>query len=445
MRRQQQTALIGFFNRMSAFFTAARSVGLWGSFLLMSLPVLGQSYVMPQGGEFSVLGPLKGEQLHPALCLSSSRAVAVWEDNVIERNNSMGIGFATLDPGAFLKTSLGTANKVPTYDQEKPQVAMLQNGQFIVAWQCRSCIYTRIQRNGAFYGSDIRLNTYTTDQNVDPAVTALTDGSAVVVWSSYCGDPNNSTRDMWDIYARKISATGVLTGKSESKMNFQRAYSQRNPAITTLANGNFVVTWISENQRRGFFTTSDEIKLTRLDEDLDVYARVFNSSLTPLTDEIEVNSGTNACAGPAIAALSDGGFSIVWSEKDSTEPTNSWDVLGRSFSASGAPTSAPFKINTHLFGDQNLPKIAAAPSGCLVVWNSLGQDGDKEGVYGRFLTSGSSPAGDEFRVNTTTRNRQLYPAVAWNGADRFLVTWSSMVLDYGFDLFGQVYILNANP
>jgi hypothetical protein len=51
-------------------------------------------------------------------------------------------------------------------------------------------------------------------------------------------------------------------------------------------------------------------------------------------------------------------------------------------------------------------------------------------------------SGDEFLVNTTTVSQQMEPDVAWNGVDRFLVVWTSFVGTTGFDLFGQMYILN---
>jgi hypothetical protein len=125
--------------------------------------------------------------------------------------------------------------------------------------------------------------------------------------------------------------------------------------------------------------------------------------------------------------------------------TNGWDIWGRAFSASGSPEGAAFRINTHLYGDQYGPKIAAGPSGSLVVWTSLGQDGSREGVFGRFLAGGTQASGAEFQVNTTWISQQMHPAVAWNGVDHFLVVWTSFVGASGFDLYGQAYIMNPSP
>ena len=56
--------------------------------------------------------------------------------------------------------------------------------------------------------------------------------------------------------------------------------------------------------------------------------------------------------------------------------------------------------------------------------------------------NGTMAGGD--RVNTTTISQQMLPAVASDGAGRFLAVWTSYVgAGYGFDLYAQRYI-NAN-
>jgi hypothetical protein len=76
----------------------------------------------------------------------------------------------------------------------------------------------------------------------------------------------------------------------------------------------------------------------------------------------------------------------------------------------------------------------------LIVWTSLGQDGSREGVYGQFVHEDGSLVGGEFRVNTTTVSSQMQPAVASDGAQQFLVIWTSFTGNpYSFDLFAQRY------
>jgi hypothetical protein len=63
------------------------------------------------------------------------------------------------------------------------------------------------------------------------------------------------------------------------------------------------------------------------------------------------------------------------------------------------------------------------------------------------LLYAGAPAGDEFRVNTTTISRQIQPAiaavsgVAGEGFGRFLTMWSSYAGQSGFDLVSQSYVV----
>jgi hypothetical protein len=429
-------------NQTSVMFRASIIVG-WGVLLAGSVAVFAQNPLVPQGGEFSILGGLPGDQVWPSISLSPSAGVVVCQDNVVD-NNGSGIRGAMLTSGFGAGPSF-RANKTVTGNQINPRVQLLADYNLITVWQSSVAgtpdIYARLSTgttietnvvdrkksyttNSAygsnFYTIDLRVNTYTKDQQVDPAVAALPDGSAIITWSSYGQDGS-----MWGVYARKISHKGAFSPAKEFRVNQYTLSNQRKPAVATLANGQFVIVWISEQER--FYNS------------VDVYARVFTAAGTPVTDEIPVNSGTYPCDMPDVAPLNDGGFTVVWGQNDLAVATNSWDVWGRAFTASGSPEVPDFRINTYLFGDQYRPKIAAGPAGSLVVWTSLGQDGSREGVYGRFLQGGTAVAGSEMQVNTTWISQQIHPAVAWNGVNNFLVVWTSFVGGSGFDLYGQAY------
>ena len=196
------------------------------------------------------------------------------------------------------------------------------------------------------------------DQQVDPAAAALPDGGAMVAWASYGQDGS-----LWGVYARKVTAAGAVAAAQEFLVNQYTIGNQRKPAVCALANGNVVFAWVSEGER---FVGSR-----------DIYARVFTAAGVPVTGEFLVNSPPPINAPtPALAPLNSGGFTVAWSQKD-TILTNSWDVWGRAFSASGAPAVAAFRINSYLYGDQYQPRLASGPNGCLAVWTSLGQDGDQ--------------------------------------------------------------------
>lgn len=406
----------------------------------------GQNPLQTNEGEFSVLGAIPGDQVLPSLSLSPTAGVIAWQDNVVDKYGN-GIGGALLTNG-FVPGHIFCANKTATGDQINPKVQLLANENMIFVWQSSVAgtpdIYARLAKGTTtktktstntvygtnFYTIDLRVNTYTKDQQVDPAVAALPDGSAIITWSSYGQDGS-----MWGVFARKLSASGVGSPAKEFQVNQYTTYNQRKPAVATLANGDYVICWVSEQER--FYKS------------VDIYARVFTAAGKPDTsvnggDEIAVNSGTYPCDTPDVAPLNDGGFTVVWAQKDLAVATNSWDIWGRAFDASGSPEVSDFRINTYLYGDQYRPKIAAGPSGSLVVWTSMAQDGDQEGVFGRFLQGGTAVSGSEMQVNTYTISHQLHPAVAWDGANNFLVVWTSFAGASGFDLRGQAYTLNSS-
>src|SRR6185369_14145960 len=74
------------------------------------------------------------------------------------------------------------------------------------------------------------------------------------------------------------------------------------------------------------------------------------------------------------------------------------------------------------------------------------QDGSHEGVYGQFLNVIGTAVGGEFRVNSTVASKQFQPAVASDGANRFLAIWSSFVGGTrSFDLYAQRYTPTSVP
>jgi hypothetical protein len=399
----------------------------------------GAQTLAPQGGEFLLLGSIPGDQVWPTVSLSPSGGAITWQDNNIDKGGG-GLG------NALLNTSFAAGNKVrvnntTTGNHYRPKVQLLANDNAVYVWESSvtatgvPSIYARFAKNANaktspgygtnFYTGDIRVNTDVKSQKIDPAVAALPDGSAIIVWSSFGQDG-----DMYGVFARQIKSTGAGATAKEFQVNQVTSSNQRNPAVAALPNGNYVIVWVSERERSA--TSAD------------VYARIFTDAGVPLTDEIPINSGSSPCSSPSVAALGDGGFTVVWAQKDMVAQNNGWDVWGRAFSASGLPLALDFGINTFLYGDQYQPRIAAGPAGSLVVWTSLGEDGSREGVYGRFLAGGAQVSGDEFRVNTTTISQQMHPSVAWDGVGSFLVVWTSFTGQQGFDLFGQRYTVNSS-
>ena len=287
--------------------------------------------------------------------------------------------------------------------------------------------------------NDYMVNSFTNNFQANPALCALKGGNVVVVWESFDQSSSNSLRD---VYGQILTTNGTKIG-AEFLINQFTTYNQRNPAVAALTNGGFVVTWVSEQERSSapnWGTNSVYYGAGSVPQpSVDIYARLYNSNGVAQTAEFLVNADSNPASNPSVAVASDGTFMVAWNAKDMVTATNSWDIYARSFT--NAVGGAVERINTHLYGDQYLPHLSALGTDYLVVWTSLGQDGYREGVYGQFVHEDGSLTGGEFRVNTTTLGQQMQPAVASDGVQQFLAVWTSFTFTTGgMDLFAQRYM-----
>ena len=422
---------------------------VWGLALVLPQVVCGQNNFSPGGDDYLIAGNLPGDQTAPQAAINATGGWLVWQDNAAD-GDGLGIkaqrlNAALTQAGAQFRVNVQGAN-----DQEKPQIALLNDGGAVFVWQGGRVgfqkIYARFMAaNGAFITTgDILVNTYTNEFQVDASVATLADGSVVVVWGSYGQDGNRQ-----GIYGQRFSAAGVKLG-DEFRVNNFTLNNQRTPSVAALTNGNFVVAWVSELQRAS--------------SSVDIYARLFtisNSLPTAVANEFAVNpTTTNVCANPHLTGSPQGGFAVVWSQNGnvtyaagsasenstpnipvSVVSSNGWDVMARVYSATGSAISAPARLNTWTRGDQYAPRISAFGRNYLAVWTSLGQDSSWEGIFGQFLGSGGDLAGVEFRVNTTTVSQQIDPTIAADGVNRFLVNWASFGANTSFDLFARAYDL----
>src|ERR1035437_3568029 len=415
----------------------ARNALVCGGLVVAAPAIMGQtnSYIT-NGVEYSIAGPLPQDQVKPAVALSSSGGFLVWQDNISD-GDGLGLSALQLDSGGSGVLSPFRVNSIGAGDQENPQVALLNNGGALLAWQGGvqgfQHIYARFLSAGkTWLANEVMVNTFAGNEQITPAIATLTSGNVIVTWASY---NQLSSSSLQDVYAQILTPAGAKSG-GEFLVNQFTAFNQRTPAVAALNNGRFVVVWVSEQQRWTDGAGPPSV---------DIYGRVYDVNGAAVGAEFAINTGTNICANPSVAAGSDGGFMVAWSEKDLVTRTNSWDIWARPFSSTLVGGAAQ-RVNTFTFGDQYAPRVAATDTDYFVVWTSMGQDGSYEGVYGQLLHAGGTAWGGEIQINTTVLNSQIQPCIASDSAGRFLIAWSSYVGgEGGFDLFAQRYARYMPP
>ena len=146
-------------------------------------------------------------------------------------------------------------------------------------------------------------------------------------------------------------------------------------------------------------------------------------------DETQVPAGSaGSQAAPAAAVAPSGGALVVW--QGTGAGGEETDVLARAFGPDGAPLGPEFVVNAHLASCQQSPDVAAAPDGTFtVVWQSEGQDGDGSGVFFRRFAANGTPLGAETQANSTMAGDQRAPRVAHDAAGNFVVVWESLGQD----------------
>jgi len=398
---------------------------------------VGDEMFIPQASEYNLSGPLPGDQVQAAVALNSGGGILVWEDNFTDGDGS-GISARLLDGSFSGILSSFRVNEAGQGNQSKPAAAMLSDGSAVLVWEGGSGGLSDIQArfltsSNTWATGDVAVHSHTAEAEQDPAVAALTNGACVVVWSSYNQAGSTS---MKDVYLQRLSSTGGKLG-SMQRVNQTSTLNQRTPAVARLSDGRFVVAWINETKR--IIGGVTEVY------DVDVYARIFSATGVAQGNEFKVNVNPTLCANPAIAASSDGGFLVVWSRKDPASSDDGWDIACRPFTGAGVGGTESV-LNVHRAQDQFGPSVAALGSDYMVVWTSDWQDGSREGVFGRFVGSTGVAAGDEFQVNTTVVNLQLFPCLASDGGTRFLTVWSGFTgVAEGFDVFAQRYATVTEP
>ena len=94
-------------------------------------------------------------------------------------------------------------------------------------------------------GTETKVNTYVLGSQLWGQTTVLADGGWVVTWGSYGQDGSG-----YGVYQQAYAADGTARG-GEVRVNTYAAGNQYVPQSTALADGGWVVTWMSDDGQDG--------------------------------------------------------------------------------------------------------------------------------------------------------------------------------------------------
>jgi len=325
--------------------------------------------------------------------------------------------------------------QVNTYSddfQGHPSVAKLSDGGFVVTWESRGILFGSSDVYGQMFdsagdpaGNEFQVNTHVDDNQENPSVVGLSGGGFVVTWESKDQDGEN-----YGVFGQMFDNAGNPVGE-EFQANTEWAFRQEHPSVAGLSAGGFVVMWDSDLQDG----SGDG-----------VYGKRFDNTGNPVGEEFQVNTYTTMSQhSPSVAGLSGGGFVVTWESRD--QDGGGYGVYGQRFDSAGIPAGGEFKVNTYTAMSQHSPSVAGLSGGGFVVtWGSYEQDGSDGGIYGQIYDSTGDPVGYEFQVNTYSDDDQRYPSVAGLSGGGFVVTWDSDGQDGNYEgVYGQIYDSAGDP
>lgn len=333
------------------------------------------------GSELLVNTTMAGSQRLPSItALHDGNFVVAWEDS-----SQSGGDVSDYAVRAQLFSASGVkvggeflANTTVAGRQTDPTVTALENGRFVIAWEDysqsggdTSGYAVRAQlfnANGTRAGGEFLVNTATANSQMDPATAALANGGFVVAWTDISATGGDDSG--YAVHAQIFDASGGKSGP-EFRVNTTTTNNQWHPAITVLANGNFVVAW------------EDYSKSTGDTSYYAIRAQVFNANGGKVGTEFLVNSGSWALdqTRPALAALPDGRFVAVWEDEALLSGGKyGSDIYAQLFNADGSTNGSVFHVGTTtaVHHEQYAPSVTPLADGRFVVaWeDDSGKGGD---------------------------------------------------------------------
>ena len=395
-------------------------------------------------GEFRFNTETESAQSFPAIAgLTDGGFVGVWASSHIPgREGVSGDYNVYLQRYDLFGSPLNGELRVNTYtdsNQSSPSVTELSDGGFVVTWQSEGSqagigqdgdyngIYgQRYDANGAAVGNEFLINTTTIGPQSIPSVTAITGGGFIVTWKN--GSFNTTGNANIDGQLFDASGNKVGIEFQVAALSVGRGY----PSVSGLSDGGFVVVWDGSGP-----------------DPYDVLGQRFDASGTNAGSVFQINSFTDGSQlEPSVAGLNGGGFVVAWaSDSNPPQDGDQRGVFAQQFDANGQPVGGEFLVNTTTESNQGDPSVAAlSDGGFIIIWHHYGSESALNGIYGQRYDASGNPIEPEIRISTYTEGNQRVPAVAGLSDGGFVVNWISDGQDGSlWGVYGRRFDADGNP
>jgi len=164
-------------------------------------------------------------------------------------------------------------------------------------------------------GSELQINSYTSNSQNSPRVALDADGNALVTWQSF-----NQDGSVYGIYGQRFDAAGMKVGE-EIQVNTWTFGYQRNPSVAMDADGDGFITWRSNGQDGDRYG---------------IYGQRFDSAGMQVGAEFQINTySADFQTYPSVAVDTDGDVMVVWNSKG--QDGSDYGIYGQRFRSPNPP------------------------------------------------------------------------------------------------------------
>lgn len=153
---------------------------------------------------------------------------------------------------------------------------------------------------------------------------------------------------------------------------------------------------------------------------------------------------TNGFAAAVVASDAVGNSMVAWESVGTDGNANG--IYAQRLDHQGAAIGGNFRVNEFTVGEQWQPRVAMNGNGqSIIIWDGAGA-GDSRGVYGQLYDANGAAVGGNFLVNTYIAGVQMDSSVAIDSAGNFVVSWSSLeqTVNYSWDIYFQRFDSQGN-
>lgn len=209
-------------------------------------------------------------------------------------------------------------------DQSQPDVAVLNNGDYIISWVTLinyvgyGIRQQHYYSNGNRFGGELNVSALTGSQVLGPEISSISNNSYIIVWTGYDTQNVGILAQRFDYLSQPIGTTFIV--------NTYLSNYQDMPAVATLKDGTFLVVWEKAIQGTSYY---------------DITAKHFDAMTTQLGSEFSVNDFFNFTQSyPSVSGLIDGGFVVAWTSNG--PPYGNYNIYAKLY---GIPQFFAYSFN----------------------------------------------------------------------------------------------------